>query len=80
MPNGPTPEHIPEPVGDPLPAKPQPEPLPGKPEPDPSPIKDPQAIKAGLHPHGWQFAAEPRTVGRGLRSGGEWSGLGWHHR
>ena len=34
MPNGPTPEHIPEPVGDPLPSKPEPGPIPGKPEPD----------------------------------------------
>lgn len=51
MPNGPTPEHIPEPVGDPRPSKPEPkpEPLPGKPGPDPSPIKDPQAIKTGIH-------------------------------
>jgi hypothetical protein len=50
MPNGPTPEHIPEPVGDPLPPKPEPGPLPGKPEPDPSPIKDPQAIKPEMPP------------------------------
>jgi hypothetical protein len=49
MPNGPTPEHIPEPVGDPLPSKPEPEPLPGKPEPDPIPIHGPpQAIKPGI--------------------------------
>ena len=34
MPNGPTPEKIPEPVGDPLPKPPEPEPV---------PIKDPQA-------------------------------------
>jgi hypothetical protein len=50
MPNGPTPEQIPEPVGDPLPSKPEPGPLPGKPEPDPSPIKDPQAIRPGIDP------------------------------
>jgi hypothetical protein len=36
MPNGPAPEKIPEPVGDPLPKVPEPVPV---------PIKDPQAKK-----------------------------------
>jgi hypothetical protein len=44
MPNGPTPEKIPEPVGDPLPPKLEPDPLPHKPESNPNPVQDPQAI------------------------------------
>ena len=57
MPNGPTPEATPEPVGDPPPSKPKPDPLPGEPKPDPhpqnpipgpSPIQDPQALKSGM--------------------------------
>ena len=79
MPNGPTPEQIPKPVGDPLPSKPESEPPPGKPEPDPSPIKDPQAIKPGLHPHGWQFAAVNLgwlDVGSGaVVNGVDWVGI-----
>jgi hypothetical protein len=43
MPKGPTPEQIPEPVGDPLPPKPEPGPMPDKPEPRPKPMQDPQA-------------------------------------
>lgn len=55
MPNGPTPEATPEPIGDPLPGKPRPDPLPGEPKPDPipqnpfpgpNPIQDPQALKS----------------------------------
>jgi hypothetical protein len=47
MPNGPTPEPIPKPVGDPLPPKPEPEP---KPEAEPKPLPNPQITKAGLEP------------------------------
>ena len=55
MPNGPTPEATPEPVGDPPPSKPKPDPLPGEPKPgpipqnpvpEPSPIQDPQVLKS----------------------------------
>jgi hypothetical protein len=43
MPNGPTPEQIPEPVGDPVPPK-------TEPAPKPVPVQDPQATKPGLEP------------------------------
>jgi len=47
MPNGPTPEVIPEPVGDPLPSKPEPQ---SDPKPDPRPIQVPQATQQDPHP------------------------------
>lgn len=47
MPNGPTPEVIPEPVGDPLPLKPEPK---SEPKPDPKPIEVPQATRLDPHP------------------------------
>ena len=43
MPNGPTPEQIPEPVGDPPPLKPEP-------KPDPKPVQEPQATRPNLEP------------------------------
>jgi hypothetical protein len=55
IPNGPTPEATPAPVGDPPPSKPKSDPLPGEPKPDPipqnpfpepNPIQDPQALKS----------------------------------
>lgn len=51
MPNGPTPEATPKPVGDPPASIPKPDPLPGEPKPgpvpqnplpEPNPIQDPQ--------------------------------------
>lgn len=57
MPNGPTPEQIPQPVGDPPAPLPEPKPVP-TPVPAPKPIQDPQATDPALKLHK-SFAEQP---------------------